>query len=105
MQNYIKLFFIARLADWDGIIKSRRIRDFDNYATPLVGKFESVDTYYSHRHCSSAPYVTKVAIPLLCVSSLDDPVCTWEAIPWDECRANKNILPSLRVLLHLVYGG
>ncbi|GMP31615.1 hypothetical protein CsSME_00005757 [Camellia sinensis var. sinensis] len=30
----------TRLADWDGIKKSRSIRDFDNYATCLVGKFE-----------------------------------------------------------------
>ncbi|CAI9266773.1 unnamed protein product [Lactuca saligna] len=92
LQEYAQLHqtLYSRLADWDGIVKSRSIRDFDNYATRLVGKFESVDAYY--RHCSSAQYVTKVAIPLLCISALDDPVCTWEAIPWDECRANKNIV-------------
>ncbi|KAF5818327.1 putative alcohol O-acetyltransferase [Helianthus annuus] len=92
LQEYAQLHqtLYSRLGDWDGIVKSRTIRDFDNYATRLVGKFETVDTYY--RHCSSAQYVTKVKIPLLCISSLDDPVCTWEAIPWDECRANKNIV-------------
>uniref|UniRef100_A0A0D9YI10 AB hydrolase-1 domain-containing protein n=1 Tax=Oryza glumipatula TaxID=40148 RepID=A0A0D9YI10_9ORYZ len=31
-------------------------------------------------------------VPLLCVNALDDPLCTREAIPWDECRANKNIV-------------
>jgi abhydrolase domain-containing protein 1/3 len=46
-----------------------------------VGK-QTVDTYY--RHCSSAYYLAKVAVPLLCFNSLDDPVCTKEAIPWDE---------------------
>ncbi|KAI3807541.1 hypothetical protein L1987_23471 [Smallanthus sonchifolius] len=92
LQEYAQLHqtLYSRLADWDGIVKSRSIRDFDNYATRLVGKFETVDTYY--RHCSSAQYVTKVLIPLLCISALDDPVCTWEAIPWDECRANKNVV-------------
>ncbi|XP_071737796.1 embryogenesis-associated protein EMB8-like [Rutidosis leptorrhynchoides] len=92
LQEYAQLHqtLYSRLADWDGIVKSRTIRDFDNYATRLVGKFETVDAYY--RHCSSAQYVTKVSIPLLCISALDDPVCTWEAIPWDECRANKNIV-------------
>ncbi|KAK9073176.1 hypothetical protein SSX86_007500 [Deinandra increscens subsp. villosa] len=92
LQEYAQLHqtLYSRLGDWDGIVKSRTIRDFDNYATRLVGKFETVDTYY--RHCSSAQYVTKVSIPLLCISALDDPVCTWEAIPWDECRANKNIV-------------
>jgi predicted alpha/beta-fold hydrolase len=34
------------------------------------------------------------------VNALDDPVCTKEAIPWDECRANKNI-----VLATTLHGG
>nr|XP_027113220.1 phospholipase ABHD3 [Coffea arabica] len=81
---------LSRLADWEGITKSRSVRDFDNYATRLVGKYETVDTYY--RRCSSAGYVGNVMVPLLCISAIDDPVCTREAIPWDECRANKNII-------------
>ncbi|KAM7507641.1 hypothetical protein LguiA_018094 [Lonicera macranthoides] len=92
LQGYAQLHQpqYSRLADWDGIVKSRSIRDFDNYATCHVGKFETVDTYY--RRCSSASYVGNVSIPLLCINALDDPVCTREAIPWDECRANKNIV-------------
>ncbi|XP_047312296.1 embryogenesis-associated protein EMB8-like isoform X2 [Impatiens glandulifera] len=92
LQGYAKMHEpqYTRLANWEGIEKSRSIRDFDNYATCHVGKFETVDTYY--RHCSSSSFVAKVAVPLLCISSLDDPVCTKEAIPWDECRLNKNIV-------------
>ncbi|GAV60444.1 Abhydrolase_6 domain-containing protein, partial [Cephalotus follicularis] len=92
LQGYAQLHEpqYSRLANWEGIIKSRSIRDFDNYATCLVSKFETVDTYY--RRCSSSSYVGNVAVPLLCISALDDPVCTSEAIPWDECRANKNIV-------------
>ncbi|KAK3230399.1 hypothetical protein Dsin_002280 [Dipteronia sinensis] len=80
----------SRLANWEDITKSRSIRDFDSYATCPVGKFETVDTYY--RRCSSSSYVVNVSVPLLCISALDDPVCTREAIPWDECRVNKNIV-------------
>ncbi|KAL5558490.1 hypothetical protein UlMin_034701 [Ulmus minor] len=80
----------SRLANWEGIKESRTIRDFDDHATRVVGKFETVDTYY--RRCSSASYVGNVSVPLLCVNALDDPVCTREAIPWDECRANKNVV-------------
>lgn len=92
LQNYAQLHqpLYSRLANWEGIIKSRSIRDFDKHATCLVGKFETVDTYY--RRCSSANYVGNVSVPLLCISALDDPLCTAEAIPWDECRANKNIV-------------
>lgn len=47
---------------------------------------QTVDTYY--RRCSSANYVGNVSVPLLCISALDDPLCTAEAIPWDECRCS-----------------
>ncbi|CAN1305688.1 Embryogenesis-associated protein EMB8 [Linum perenne] len=90
--GYAKLHqsIISRLADWDSINMSRSIRDFDNYVTCIVGKFETVDTYY--RRSSSVNFVGNVAVPLLCISALDDPVCTREAIPWDECRMNPNIV-------------
>ncbi|XP_010442473.1 PREDICTED: phospholipase ABHD3 [Camelina sativa] len=100
LQGYAQLHhsIISRIADWEGIKKSRSVREFDNYATRLVAKFETTDTYY--RRSSSAQYVGNVAVPLLCISALDDPVCTREAIPWDECRANKNI-----VLATTTHGG
>ncbi|KAK7279702.1 hypothetical protein RJT34_24759 [Clitoria ternatea] len=100
LQGYAKLHqpHFSRLANWDGIEKSISIRDFDNHATRIVGKYETVDTYY--RRCSSSIYVQSVSIPLLCISALDDPLCTREAIPWDECRANKNI-----VLATVKHGG
>ncbi|KAF8404207.1 hypothetical protein HHK36_009090 [Tetracentron sinense] len=92
LQGYAQLHqpVFSRLADWEGIKKSRSVRDFDNYATCLVGKYETVDTFY--RHCSSTSFVGNVSVPLLCINALDDPVCSREAIPWDECRANKNII-------------
>ncbi|EXB57388.1 hypothetical protein L484_016441 [Morus notabilis] len=100
LQGYAQLHEprYSRLANWEGIVKSRTIRDFDHHATRLVGKYETVDTYY--RRCSSAGYVGNVSVPLLCVSALDDPVCTREAIPWDECRLNKNV-----VLATVKHGG
>ncbi|KAL1200799.1 Embryogenesis-associated protein EMB8 [Cardamine amara subsp. amara] len=100
LQGYAQLHhsIISRIADWEGIKKSRSVREFDNYATRLVGKFETTDSYY--RHSSSAQFVGNVSVPLLCISALDDPVCTREAIPWDECRGNKNI-----VLATTAHGG
>ncbi|XP_021300122.1 embryogenesis-associated protein EMB8 isoform X2 [Herrania umbratica] len=104
LQGYAKLHEprYSRLANWEGIKKSRSIRDFDNFATCLVGKFETVDTYY--RRCSSSSYVQNVSVPLLCISALDDPVCTREAIPWDECRwvrATNEFLSLLHSSPHL----
>ncbi|KAH7835137.1 hypothetical protein Vadar_023175 [Vaccinium darrowii] len=92
LKSYAQLheLVLSRLADWQSILKSRSVRDFDNCATRVLGKFETVDTYY--RNSSSAAFVGNVTVPLLCISALDDPLCTREAIPWDECRANKNIV-------------
>ncbi|XP_042512691.1 phospholipase ABHD3-like isoform X2 [Macadamia integrifolia] len=92
LQGYAQLHqpVYSRLGNWEGIKKARTVRDFDNHGTCLVAKFETVDTYY--RRCSSASYVGNVSVPLLCINALDDPLCTREAIPWDECRANKNIV-------------
>ena len=63
-------FFYASLID-------DKISSFFHY-------LQTVDTYY--RKCSSAYYLHSVSIPLFCISSMDDPVCTKEAIPVDECR-------------------
>ncbi|XVF68242.1 hypothetical protein PTKIN_Ptkin10aG0189300 [Pterospermum kingtungense] len=92
LQGYAQLHraIVSRLADWECIEKSTSVRDFDNHATRVLGKFETVDAYY--RRSSSINYVGNVSVPLLCVSALDDPVCTSEAIPWDECRANENVI-------------
>ncbi|MQL79460.1 hypothetical protein Taro_011899 [Colocasia esculenta] len=80
----------SKLVDWEGVRMSNSMRDFHNNTTCLILNYETADTYY--RRSSSVHVVSNVSVPLLCVSALDDPVCTKEAIPWDECRANKNIL-------------
>ncbi|AQK86355.1 alpha/beta-Hydrolases superfamily protein [Zea mays] len=92
LKGYAKLHqsVLARLANWEAITSSHSIREFDRHATCVVAKYETVDTFY--RKCSSANYIGNVSVPLLCISALDDPLCTREAIPWDECRANKNIV-------------
>ncbi|KZV48655.1 abhydrolase domain-containing protein 3 [Dorcoceras hygrometricum] len=90
MEFYRHEAVLSRLSNWEGVKKSRSVRDFDDCATRVLGNFETVDTYY--RRCASANFVGSVAVPLLCINSLDDPVCTSEAIPWDECRLNSNIV-------------
>ncbi|WMV12391.1 hypothetical protein MTR67_005776 [Solanum verrucosum] len=104
LKGYAKLHqtVMSRLADWEGIVKARSVRDFDHSSTRVLADLETVDTYYRKASCTS--YIGNVMVPLLCVSALDDPVCTREAIPWDECRANKNIvLATTRHGGHLGY--
>ncbi|XP_017414762.1 embryogenesis-associated protein EMB8 isoform X3 [Vigna angularis] len=97
--DYAKLHqsHFSRNANWEGMEKSVSVRDFDDHATRVVGKYEvSVDTYY--RRCSSATFVRSVSVPLLCISALDDPICTTEAIPWDECKWVRAVNEFLGVL-------
>ncbi|PWA83043.1 AB hydrolase 4 family [Artemisia annua] len=79
----------ARLSDWEGIEKSRSIRDFNNYSARIAGNFETIDAF--HRWASCARLVTNVSVPLFCLNAIDDPVCTDEAIPWDEIRIGSGI--------------
>ncbi|CAI7741869.1 unnamed protein product, partial [Closterium sp. NIES-54] len=66
------------------LLQARTIRQFDDRITRIVSNYETVDTYY--RRCGSAQFLPEVAVPLLAVSALDDPICTREAIPWDEAK-------------------
>lgn len=102
--HYLSLHQIAigQIAEWAEITKSKTLYDVDHHFTRHTGKYETVDTYY--RRTCSADYVTRVAVPLLCFSALDDPICTKEAIPWDEVRANPNVIMVVtRHGSHLAY--
>ncbi|PWA47166.1 serine aminopeptidase, S33, Alpha/Beta hydrolase fold protein [Artemisia annua] len=88
----------ARIADWEGIEKARSVGEFNKATAGVIGKFETVDTF--HRWASSGRLVTSVTVPLLCINAIDDPVSTYEAIPYDECCTNKNI-----VLVTTQHGG
>ena len=48
----------------------------------------SVDAYYAGS--SSAKRIPNVAIPLLCIQALDDPIAPKEAIPYEALKANPN---------------
>eukprot|EP00245_Coleochaete_scutata_P009996 TRINITY_DN3426_c0_g1_i1.p1 TRINITY_DN3426_c0_g1~~TRINITY_DN3426_c0_g1_i1.p1 ORF type:complete len:702 (-),score=123.32 TRINITY_DN3426_c0_g1_i1:289-2394(-) len=89
---------VSRLANWEHLFKAKSVRDFDDRLTRQAGGYATVDTYY--RRCSSGQFIPMVAIPLLCISALDDPICTKEAIPFDECRSN-----PLVVLCTTEHGG
>ncbi|XP_020263571.1 protein abhd-3.2-like isoform X2 [Asparagus officinalis] len=93
----------SRLGNWDGILSSRSVREFDNHATCIIGKFETADAYY--RFATSANYLKGVSIPLLCISALDDPVCTREAIPWDECKYSCSLVSLFKGKLAQTYLG
>ncbi|XP_076886106.1 uncharacterized protein LOC143535851 [Bidens hawaiensis] len=80
----------AHVVDWEGMEKARFVGEINKYTSRITGNFETVDAF--HRSASSVYVVGNVKVPLVCINAIDDPVCTYEAIPFDECRMNKNIV-------------
>eukprot|EP00898_Chlorokybus_atmophyticus_P000433 jgi/Chlat1/1390/Chrsp12S02048 len=79
---------LGDLCDLQTLKKFTTIREFDDRITRL-GLYETVDHYY--RTASCAQWVTRVRVPLLAFSAMDDPVCPSQAIPWDEARVSPNV--------------
>ncbi|KAJ1734601.1 hypothetical protein LPJ61_000983 [Coemansia biformis] len=76
--------------DHAAIAKITRIRQFDDLITARVfGYTDSVD-YYTQ--CSCAQFLPRIRIPLLAISSLDDPVCPEDTIPRSAFRSNPHLI-------------
>ncbi|OQR96669.1 serine protease family S33 [Achlya hypogyna] len=83
------------------LAKARVLNDFDvHYSCPIFGFATPRDIYkeassskcmqFIAVHCNS--HIASIAIPTLCLSALDDPICPHTAIPYAECAANPNVL-------------
>jgi uncharacterized protein len=56
---------------------ARTFAEFDQQVTAPLHGFASADDYY--RRSSSLPYLARIAVPTLCISSEDDPFCPGES--------------------------
>lgn len=58
--------------------------------TLRVYGFNSLEEYY--KYASSVNYVSNIKVPTFFLNSLDDPVCSYKAIPYEKFGAeNENI--------------
>ncbi|KAF0695527.1 Aste57867_13669 [Aphanomyces stellatus] len=76
--------------DLEHLRAAKTAYEFDDRLTCKAHGYPSVEAYY--QDASSAHYIPHVRIPLLCLSSLDDPVCTRTSIPFAACAANKHVI-------------
>ncbi|RKP35074.1 Alpha/Beta hydrolase protein [Dimargaris cristalligena] len=76
--------------DPDSVARCKNVREFDDLFTRRMFGYASVQDYYRSAGC--APYVGRVRIPLLCVHSLDDPVCLAQSIPLQAIRNNPYVV-------------
>ncbi|KAH9114837.1 hypothetical protein AeMF1_011106 [Aphanomyces euteiches] len=76
--------------DYDALRKCRYLSDYDEQYTRRIFGFDTVTELY--RDASCTPYIKHVAIPLLCLSSKDDPISSHTAIPYADCSINPNVV-------------
>lgn len=73
--------------------------DCEVFLCSLVAGWPSVDAYYAGS--SSSLSIPKVAVPLLCLSALDDPIAPKEAIPYKAIQV-RWLFVCLQILCYVV---
>jgi predicted alpha/beta-fold hydrolase len=69
---------------------SKTTRQFDELFTRRIHGYRSPEHYY--REVSCVNYLHQITIPVLALSSLDDPVITKDCIPYEEFLHNENLI-------------
>jgi predicted alpha/beta-fold hydrolase len=75
--------------DADRIRAARTFAEFDQAVTAPMHGFASADDYYAR--ASSLGYLSRIAVPTLCISSEDDPFCPAESIPRARAAASTSV--------------
>ena len=81
--------------DWDALHKLSRPVDFVEQCSYKIEKVvnpEVTDLESLWNLIDSTPYISKVKIPTMFVSAKNDPVHNETTIPWEEIKANENIV-------------
>ncbi|XP_006813521.1 protein ABHD15-like [Saccoglossus kowalevskii] len=89
---------LANIIDVDRAFRSRTLSEFDLAVYCKLYGYEELDSYWEKN--DPMREVDEVAIPILCINSLDDPVCCKDNIPYDLFTMLPNFL-----LVTTEYGG
>ena len=65
-------------------------KDFDELFTRRLLGYQSVDEYYKKFGCKEV--LENIRKPLLCMQSLDDPICHFSEIPTEKSQVNENLI-------------
>jgi len=64
--------------------------EFTNNFSLLAYNYDSAESFYAKMNCSDA--VSKIKVPTLMISAKNDPSNRHDLIPWDNIKANSNII-------------
>ncbi|KAE9414625.1 hypothetical protein Angca_007790 [Angiostrongylus cantonensis] len=89
-ERYKEHFENHEVMDFDHVLKSVTIREFDaRFTAPLFG-YDSVDHYYDHAALNKK--VGKIPIPTLCLNADDDCFSPRKAIPTSEMSESDSVV-------------
>ncbi|WKY09881.1 hypothetical protein Q1695_002329 [Nippostrongylus brasiliensis] len=89
-ERYREHYENHEMMDFNNVLKSVTIREFDTrFTAPLFG-YDSVDHYYDH----AAPNkkVKKIPIPTLCLNADDDCFSPYDGIPREEMSESETVI-------------
>ncbi|KAF0693831.1 Aste57867_15251 [Aphanomyces stellatus] len=72
------------------IRKATTLRELDDLMSRRNEGYDSLADYYRDASCDQV--MTKIRVPVLCISALDDPLCPPEYIPEDLCLRNEHFI-------------
>ncbi|ETN80056.1 hypothetical protein NECAME_09459 [Necator americanus] len=90
VEKYKEQYEDHEVMNFDHVLQSVTIREFDTRFTAPVFGYDSVDHYYNH----AAPNkkVQKIPVPTLCLNADDDCFSPKEAIPIKEMGASESVV-------------
>lgn len=75
--------------EWDQVLNSKTIKEFDSHFTAKHFGFKDVDHYYNEATMHDKLHSIKV--PVLCLSAADDPFQPLEALPLEDAETSSHV--------------
>ncbi|KAK2577444.1 hypothetical protein KPH14_003550 [Odynerus spinipes] len=75
--------------NWDNVLRSRSIREFDTHFTVKQFGYKDVEEYYQKATLHDKLHL--IQVPVLCLNAADDPFQPFEAIPLNESSKTENV--------------
>jgi len=76
--------------DPEKVENSKTIEEFDANLTIKLHNYPTTHEYYQNASCKKC--IKDIKIPVLCIHSADDPIVENCIVPYEDLKANKNII-------------
>ena len=81
---------LAKVIDVDAAMRSKTLIQFEEIVYSKMYGFENMEQYWEKNNPNRD--LDDVAIPVLCISSMDDPVCSKDLIPFELFKVYPNFM-------------